>query len=77
MCRQCGTLHGDYPGAPDDTDGCILPSGHIGPHEFVDADGQHWLWETDLECNCEHCMRCDGDYCTLYWEKPEHAETGG
>ena len=57
-------------GAPADRQGCLLAEGHAGPHEFVDEAGQHWLWETDLECTCSHCMQCEGDYCTTYWRKP-------
>jgi hypothetical protein len=63
----CGILHDCGAIGPRDEHGCILPDGHDGPHEFVDG-GNHWLWETDLECQCEHCMRCEGDYCTTYWQ---------
>lgn len=66
----CGTLHHNAAIGPFDSDGCILPEGHVGPHEFVDEAGRHWLWETDFSCECEHCMRCEGDYCTTYWRKP-------
>jgi hypothetical protein len=65
----CGILHGsDFP-CPTDSEGCLLADGHAGPHEFQDPSGQRWLWETDLECNCDHCRRCEGDYCTIYWRK--------
>lgn len=66
----CGTLHHKGEMLPVDEEGCILPAGHDGPHEFVDSSGQHWLWETDFDCDCEHCMSCEGDYCTTYWPKP-------
>lgn len=66
----CGLIHSD--GNPVDVSGCILPEGHEGPHEFVASDGGHWLWETDLECTCEHCLQCEGDYCTVYWRKPHN-----
>lgn len=26
-------------------------------------------WETDWDCLCEHCIQCEGDYCTIYWRK--------
>ena len=72
MSRQtlCSILHGSESPCPTDTDGCVLVDGHDGPHEFVDPEGCAWLWETDLECDCEHCLRCEGDYCTVYWKKP-------
>ena len=54
---------------PSDSDGCRLPNGHYGPHEFAAADGRIIQWETDLECTCEHCMEGEGDYCTVYWTK--------
>lgn len=62
----CGIVH-DYTGCPKDRNGCRLPDGHEGAHEFVADDGAVYRWEIDLECTCEHCMRCDGDYCTTYW----------
>jgi hypothetical protein len=46
-----------------------LSTGHTGPHEFVGADSVVYQWETDLECECSHCMRCEGDYCATYWLK--------
>ena len=55
----CAILHGDGFGAPEDRDGCRLPDGHKGPHEFKAADGVIYEWETDLECDCEHCMSAD------------------
>lgn len=72
---RCATLHGDGLVGVEDHDGCILPEGHDGPHEFIARDGSHWLWETDLECECEHCMRCEGDYCTIYWQKPPNTSS--
>lgn len=66
----CGILHGYHSGAcPTDYAGCRLPEGHDGPHEFRSSDGRVWLWEVDLECSCDHCRLCEGDYCTIYWEK--------
>lgn len=71
MCNECGVMvgRGFMVGVYDDH-GCVLPRNHRGPHEFIDREGKRWLWETDLECDCEHCMQCEGDYCILYWEKP-------
>lgn len=66
---------GDMVG-PTDADGCVLAEGHEGPHEFVDQHGKHWLWETDWTCDCEHCSRCDGDYCFTYWRKPDACAVG-
>lgn len=63
--NECGIIHG-YRG---DYDPCILPEGHEGPHEYLDSLGRNWLWETDWDCLCEHCMQCEGDYCTIYWRK--------
>jgi hypothetical protein len=68
--EPCGILHGKEPSFHDDH-GCVLPINHDGPHEFVDRDGQRWQWETDLACECEWCMRAEGDYCTIYWQKDE------
>lgn len=51
---------------PIDRAGCRLPRGHAGRHEFEDDRGCVYQWEVDLECDCEHCMEFEGDYCTLY-----------
>ncbi|KQR62623.1 hypothetical protein [Acidovorax sp. Leaf160] len=69
----CAIIHSDGHSAAEDKYGCVLPEGHDGPHEFVAQDGRCWLWETDLECDCAHCARCEGDYCTQYWLKPRVA----
>lgn len=71
MCQPCAVLFED--GSPHDASGCLLTIGHDGPHEFIDDRGKVWLWETDLTCDCEHCMRCEGDYCSVYWERPQAA----
>ena len=68
----CGILHDGGVIGPEDPHGCLLPHDHDGPHEFEASDGTRWHWETDIECTCEHCMRCDGDYCTVYWQKARH-----
>lgn len=71
MCQVCGTMSGSgLMVGVEDRQGCLLPLNHGGAHEFVDEYGEHWLWETDLTCDCEHCMQCEGDYCILYWPKP-------
>jgi len=67
--QECGTMLGNDRN-PYDHAGCLLPEGHSGPHEFVDSDGVRWQWETDWECDCEHCLQCEGDYCTIYWRAP-------
>jgi hypothetical protein len=68
--RECGILFSnDLGGVPDDVTGCRLPHGHDGPHEFTDARGKVWQWETDWSCDCEHCLQCEGDYCEIYWPK--------
>lgn len=74
LVECCGLLHDGGVIGPEDPSGCLLPNDHDGPHEFEAIDGTHWHWETDMECACEHCMRCDGDYCTVYWRKPPNAE---
>ena len=78
MENQCGTIAENHlmVGAHDEQ-GCILPIGHAGPHEFVSEDGTHWQWETDMECGCEHCKRCDGDYCISYWQVVPDANAEG
>lgn len=70
---RCFVMAGDYLTGPVDRDGCLLPEGHDGPHEFADQHGHRWLWETDLECNCEHCRTCEGDWCVIYWRKQYRA----
>lgn len=71
MCSKtvCGVIHSDE-FTQNDKNGCLLLEGHEGPHEFLGEDGRVWLWEVDWDCTCGHCMQCEGDYCTIYWEKP-------
>lgn len=68
MTTPCGILFDDLVAEKDAT-GCQLPMGHQGPHEFVSEFGVTYQWETDLECDCDHCMKAEGDYCTTYWRK--------
>jgi hypothetical protein len=76
MCQVCGTiLTNDSGVTPTDDNGCRLPSGHAGPHEFIAKDGLTYQWETDWECDCEHCRSGDGDYCTVYWTASEFRPT--
>lgn len=71
MHSICGTMHGEGgPVGHPDHNGCILPDGHPGPHEFVSCTGVHWLWTCDLSCTCEQCLEDDEHYCTTYWRKP-------
>lgn len=67
MVDQCGVRLGEA--SVHDEHGCRLKDGHQGAHEFTDDLGRLWCWETDFECQCEHCMKCEGDYCTTYWIK--------
>ncbi len=71
----CGAIHSD--GMPRDMTGCLLPDNHEGPHEFRAEDGTIWQWETDFECDCSHCMKFEGDYCTIYWRKTPNVEVRG
>lgn len=75
--ERCGIMHSNGEPFVRDHDGCLLADGHEGPHEFADACGRRWLWETDIECDCDHCMQCEGDYCTIYWRKTPNAEVTG
>jgi hypothetical protein len=70
----CGTVFVCEMGGPEDNHGCRRPSGHSGPHEFVEKRGTVYRWETDWQCDCEHCLSCDGDFCTVYWTANEDDE---
>ncbi len=67
----CAVIHTD---GPSDPNGCVLPVGHPGPHEFIAGDGQRFQWETDLTCGCSHC-KAEGDFCTEYWPVPTSSST--
>ena len=63
----CGIMLSRNLGVPEDKEGCILPEGHQGSH--LSRTNQGLIgWETDWECDCEHCLRCEGDYCEVYWK---------
>lgn len=64
--NTCGTMHQKEVGVTDSC-GCRLHCGHQGPHEFVSDEGQVIQWETDWDCDCDHCMSGEGDFCTVYW----------
>lgn len=66
----CAIVHSDAGTGDEDVTGCVLADGHPGPHEYKDAHGRAWLWETDFDCDCDHCKLEEGDYCTVYWRKP-------
>ena len=76
--NSCGLILGELiiGGREPDT-GCALNCGHIGPHEFTATNGQTWCWETNYDCDCEHCKvcpgsdcpECEGEFCTTYWRK--------
>lgn len=70
LAARCGAFNSDAGPGGEDKTGCLLADGHDGPHEYHDEHGKAWLWVTDMECTCEHCLRCEGDYCTEYWPKP-------
>ena len=66
----CAVLFPSYShGHPKDTEGCRLPIGHDGPHEFVSTSGRVFEWENDWSCDCDECSSEDGDQCYVYWEK--------
>lgn len=65
--QKCGILFDNGGIPPGDPHGCLLPHAHTGPHEFLDAHGTRYQWETDWSCTCEHCMEAEGDYCSVYW----------
>ncbi len=70
MSLMCDILFVEGFCGPTDHKGCHLPRNHAEPHEFVATDGRTYQWETDWECDCDHCMKAEGDYCTTYWSKP-------
>ncbi len=73
----CGGLMARFPAAPRDEQGCCRPEGHAGPHLSMTSAGAV-EWEVDLECDCEHCLQCEGDYCEIYWPytpPPQAADT--
>jgi hypothetical protein len=67
LFEVCGIMFDGNGLPPSDSKGCHLSIGHDGPHEFICDEGQTYRWETDFECDCDHCMTAEGDYCSLYW----------
>lgn len=57
---QCGSCFNSWLGAPKDTEGCLLPIGHEGPHEFKDEYGRLYQWQYDVE-----------DDSDIYWSKTQ------
>lgn len=56
--RHCGVLFPNRsPIEPTDFDGCILPAGHDGQHEFIGADLLLYGWETDMDCDVYRLIR--------------------
>lgn len=66
--KICGIIFDQAAYLPEDVCGCHLKVGHEGPHEFKSTDGNLYQWETDFDCTCEHCMLCEGDYCSTVWK---------
>jgi hypothetical protein len=53
--------------SPTDFDGCVLPNGHLGPHQFLASDLLMYEWETDTDCDCEDCQSDEvDDWCIVY-----------
>ncbi len=45
-CNQiCNTV--------EDTEGCVLPVGHLGPHKFVTQSGRVFTWEYNVKKSCD------------------------
>lgn len=67
--RPCAILFPRRDGvSPEDCNGCVLPNGHHGPHEFVASNGIRYFWETDMDCDCEECLSDEPDnWCIVYW----------
>ena len=54
----------------EDVNGCVLPSGHTCPHEFIATNGRRYSWENDYDCDCEDCQSDEPDnWCLIYWEE--------
>jgi hypothetical protein len=71
MCGVIMSATGCY--LPEDRDGCVLPKGHDGPH-LCNTNSGPYGWETDWDCDCEHCKACGGDYCIVYWPASERPQ---
>lgn len=68
MPYACGIMFPHFGGCElTDKSGCVLHSGHVGPHRFQAEDGQIYDWENDYECDCEDCRSEDSeDWCVIY-----------
>lgn len=75
--KRCAILFPrDRGHAPEDTDGCLLPNGHHGRHEFVAENGKRYSWEIDMTCDCEDCLSDEPDnWCIVYTTIPKPPET--
>lgn len=66
MSETCSVIFSRFDARFNDENGCVLDSGHIGPHKFID-DKKVVTWETDYECDCDDCKSDDcNDWCILY-----------
>lgn len=67
---SCGIIfHSHSPVEPSDAEGCILPEGHQGEHQFKSERGRLIAWQYDWECGCDNCCTNDmKDMCILYRE---------
>jgi hypothetical protein len=66
MSEVCAILFPKYsPVDPEDTQGCIEPQGHFGPHRFR-FKGGICQWEYDEQCQCEECTSEHGEQCITY-----------
>lgn len=69
MKGTCGVMFNNNASVTD-TNGCFLPHGHDGEHEFKCTSGRTFLWHTDMECDCDDCASEDAnDWCSIYHEK--------
>ena len=66
--KQCGLIHPPEFSNIRDPNGCLLPIGHPGPHEFVSKGGVSYLWEESPCADCD-CDLEAGECCTEYWRK--------
>jgi len=66
----CGKMCPQRQSMPRDSDGCMLQSGHKGPHQFVVGDGRAVNWKVDESCDCDGCQSSEpDDWCIEWWEQ--------